>query len=752
MKTKRNAFLSLLLITALTTAGCSAGSDSADRSSTSASAETTSSDSETASASDFSYDKADLRDIEDYVKDYNKAGAAEWEDSDIEGTVNPETEASLTDDFHIAVNYDWFMTASIPDGYSSYSDVTDRELEIQDQFLTLLEDPAVSGHDEEISQNYYNLLMDWDARNREGLKPLETILQPVEAVSSIEDLTDYLTDYDTIIRASSMVSYYVDSNPNNSDQYAVYIDPLTLILGDSSYYENMTTADMHQQPIYEMVAGNILKRLGYSEDQVSDTLEGCFSFEKAMAKYMMSTEELYGSDAVQKTNNLRTIDELDQESGDFPLMQILGAAGMAGSDTYILSEPDWLVALAQYYKEDNLENLRDYLIVMNIIDNLDYLDREVSEDYAQFQNMVSGSSGSVRDEETAVETLNNVLPGPMGNLYVENYVTEETRDDVTELTQEIVDCYREMLEKEDFLSEKTRQEAVKKLDNLQINIAGPEEADDYSDLAIAGPEDGGTLYDANAAISEYNLKSEQDMINQKEDRTVWEGDPQEVNAYYSPLENSINIMAGILGGNYYSYDMSREEKLASVGTIIAHEITHAFDSSGSQYDENGDLNNWWTEADQEAFGERAKKLIAYYNSIEAFEAYGETYDCSGTLVEGEAVADLGAMKCILSLAAKEGSASGNNRLEVTANAGSSSQANQKEVSFDYDTFFRTYSQGYRTITTVDEEIYCITEDTHPLDYLRVNGVLQQFDEFYDTYGIEEGDGMYLDPDLRLEVW
>ena len=181
--------------------------------------------------------------------------------------------------------------------------------------------------------------------------------------------------------------------------------------------------------------------------------------------------------------------------------------------------------------------------------------------------------------------------------------------------------------------------------------------------------------------------------------------------------------SGILGGSLYNPDMSREELFANVGDTLAHEISHAFDTTGSQFDEKGNLRNWWTEQDQAAFTKRADKLAAYYDNIEPFQ----DVFCVGSQIEGEAIADLVAIKILLRIAAKD-------------------------PNFDYDKFFRAYSETWRTITTARSEYYALSQDSHPLPYLRVNAVVQQFEEFYKTYGVKEGDGMYLAPEDRLEVW
>ena len=311
----------------------------------------------------------------------------------------------------------------------------------------------------------------------------------------------------------------------------------------------------------------------------------------------------------------------------------------------------------------------------------------------------------------------------MARLYADRYVTDETKEEVTGLVREILAEYRIMLAEETFLSEDTRKSAVKKLDNLLLRIAKPEHWEDDSGLNFKGTDEGGNLLSAQDEVGAFWVQRMQGMVNQKVDQRVWTSKVQQVNAFYDPSQNSITICGGILGGALYNAEMSREELFANVGDTLAHEISHAFDTTGCQFDEKGNFRNWWTKEDQKAFAERADKLVAYYDQIEPFQ----DVNCVGSQIEGEAISDLVAMKILLRIAAKE-------------------------KNFDYDRFFRSFAQTWRTITTVQSEYYTLSQDTHPLPYLRVNAVVQQFQEFYDTYGVKKGDGMYLAPEKRLEVW
>ncbi len=654
--------------------------------------------------------------------------AATWVDSDVQQFVKLVDPPRLEDDFHLYVNLDWMLHTELPAGYPSYDPITERSIEVDGQIAALLSnpeketDPALI-HDQELVQKYYQMWMDWDSRNQLGIEPLKERLAPLMEVQTLEELTDYLAKPETAISATELLQCDVSMDWNNADYYAVYVMPVDLIFGDSMYYGLMTEEDALAEPYYDKVIRHILVDLGYSDEEATDILKRCFAFEQDIAEYIMTTEEQSARDAIIKENNPRTLDELEAEAGDFPIREMLAAYGADTSKTYILTEPEWLSAMDVLYDEDYVENLRDYLICYTAQDYATLLDRATYDVYYEVINGISGAQGTKSDEKSASDAVNTFLPMQMGRLYADRYVTDETKSEVTALTNEIIDEYRVMLMEETFLSEETRKSAVKKLDKLQLRIAKPDKWEDDSTLDFKGGDEGGNLLSAQDQVGAYWVERMRSRVNQKVDRDIWTSKIQQVNAFYDPSQNSITICGGILGGSLYDASMTHEELFANVGDTVAHEISHAFDTTGAQFDEKGNLRNWWTEEDQKAFAQRADKLAAYYDKIEPFQ----DVNCVGSQIEGEAIADLVAMKILLRIAAKE-------------------------AGFDYDKFFRTFSETWKTITTIQTEYYTLSQDTHPLAYLRVNAVVQQFDEFYDTYGIKKGDGMYLAPDQRLVVW
>ncbi|MBR1487122.1 MAG: M13 family metallopeptidase [Synergistaceae bacterium] len=279
-----------------------------------------------------------------------------------------------------------------------------------------------------------------------------------------------------------------------------------------------------------------------------------------------------------------------------------------------------------------------------------------------------------------------------------------------------------MLKNETWLSEQTREKAIEKLDAIVPRVAYPEKWRDYSKLNI---EKGDTLETALEKLNKFGWENFYSKLNTKIDREMWgDNDVIIVNSYYGPSENEIFIIAGILSGDFYGADRSREENLGSIGAVIGHELSHAFDTRGAQFDKNGALKDWWTPEDYEKFQARADKLIKYLSEMKVTPE-GELYN--GALVQTETIADMAGVKAMLGIAAKD-------------------------KNFDYDKFFRAYARVWANVMTRERLDYRLKVDVHALPYIRVNAIVQQYDEFYKTYGIKSGDAMYLAPEKRVAVW
>ena len=216
---------------------------------------------------------------------------ASWIDSDVQNFVRQVDGAALEDDFHLHINRDWILNTQIPDGYSSFDPITARAMEVDAQLSDILKNPEKETqpeliHDQELIQKYYNMWLDWDSRNKLGVSPLKERLEPLMKVETLEDLTEYLKRPETAISATELLQCDTSMDWNNADYYAVYVLPVDLIFGDSMYYGMMDESDAMAEPYYDKVIRHILVELGYSDDEATSILKGCFAFEKDISEYI----------------------------------------------------------------------------------------------------------------------------------------------------------------------------------------------------------------------------------------------------------------------------------------------------------------------------------------------------------------------------------------------------------------------------------------------------------------------------------
>lgn len=642
-----------------------------------------------------------------------------WVDYALRENVETVTEKpeSAKDDLFLYANYDWLKSTEIRPGYDSENAFNEVADDVREMAMAVLTDETLEGEDADLVQNLYHAWLDWDARNAAGVEPVQKIIDQISAVKDLDELTALFCDPDA--HSGQLLFFGSTTGFNDPETYLLGITPMGLLLGDSAEYSTRTEMGDRYESAYRTEAAKLLPKFGYSEDEISDMMDRALALETEFAGGIMSSAEQMSPDYVQRINNEMSRDEAFALCENYPLSAIVDAWGYGGAEKCLVSQPAYLEKLDAYYTQEHLEDMKNYLIVCAALDNISLLDRDCYEISIAFSNEVSGSTGSRPDEEIAYEVVRGALTTPMDRAFLARYDATQMKEDITRICQECVDYYRGMLESEDWLSEETRTKAVEKLDALTINAVYPEKWKDYSGLSL----DGLGYYDCVEAISDFGRAYDVSLLGTKVDHELWDMDILETNAYYNPQDNSINIIRGILGGAFYREDMTTEELYAGIGSVIGHEISHAFDTNGAQFDVSGSLKNWWTEEDYAAFTARAQKLIDYYNAMTAFGGY----QVQGNNIQTEAIADMTGVKCMLGLLEQKGDV-------------------------DYSAFFEAYAKIWARLITREMEYLLLTQDSHPASYLRVNATVQQFDQFLEAFDIKEGDGMYLAPEDRVLVW
>lgn len=643
-----------------------------------------------------------------------------WMDSNIDGNVTASAEVDLKDDFYLAVNKDAILEMEYSQGEMSTSLFETQENEVEDNMMKLITEEGEENHEIHLLKTYYSLLDDWEARESLVRERIARGLEQIEGFRTIRDYVDAVYDWNSDILLADMTQIGLDTASDDASVWIASCYGSSLTLSDSAEYSERTDNGEIDYETYKEIYQYACEQLGLDTSLADAEYDRMIEFEAGIAKHTMTSEETMRAEAAVQMDNYMSLDELDALLGENYDLK-----GMLEYNRFVpnrikVPEPEQLRYIGEILSDEaNLEDIKNYCKVKLLLSNVSDLSREAMTHVQEITAEKRGSDEITAYEKKLLHQVCDTLNTPMQIAYVKRYGTEEMREEISALCREVAAEYREMLENEDWLSEETKAEAIKKLDTLTINSLYPDKWDDFSTLDL----DDMDLYEARLAIRNYDTDIIRSYLNSKVDQELWYVDVTEVNAYYFPNMNSINIMLGIAGGEFYSSEMSREEKYGKIGSVIAHEISHAFDSYGGQFDSEGNMISWWNEEDLEEFNRRVEKVRAYYDEI---SIYGDK-KLTGSSLDGEATADIAGVQCVLRLA-------------------------KKKEDFDYDKLFRSYAEIWCSKYLPYVADYLYIYDPHPPEYLRANVTLQQFDEFLETYDIREGDGMYLAPEDRIIIW
>ncbi|MBQ7583082.1 MAG: M13 family metallopeptidase [Lachnospiraceae bacterium] len=645
-----------------------------------------------------------------------------WLDTDLSENLTISSVADPCEDFHLYAGKSLLLNKKYIDGYYVWNNYAEAATAIDDQAMGLMTDKDLKGHDAGLVQDMYDILIDWDTRGETGFKELKELTDPVLEAESLDALTGYLLTEDPMIFLVNFISCYVDASFNDSEHYAVFIDPEALLLEDSAEYGERTEYGEMTASYNEKMFLYYSDRLGMDKKKAKEMLESASELEEKLAKAIPSSEEMMRDDYVERANNEMSYEELKELTGNFPLTDIIDASGYKYDGIYIVSEPYYLKLLNEIYVEENLEAIRSLVYINALLDYGEYTDISASDYELSTRNECFGTDYWYTDEETAYDALSDILNEPLQKVYVEKYGSEDDKEKMEELCGSVIDSYREMLSENTWASKETIDYAIKKLDAIEVHAAYPDKWTDYSGLSLKGD----TLLEAVKDITVFKHSLDEKKPGKEVDRECWADEVNilDCNAYYNPSDNAIYICLGMMQEPFFTDDMSTEEIYASVaGFWVGHEISHSFDANGARYDAEGNLRDWWSEEDKAEFNSRIEKLDAYLDTIVPFGDYHVT----GKSIDTEMLADITGLQCALKMA-------------------------EDEPDFDYDAFFKEFGSLNAAILYYSEELSILQQDTHPLNYLRTNVSVQQFEEFYETYGVEEGDTMYLAPEDRVAVW
>lgn len=623
----------------------------------------------------------------------------------------PATRPALKDDFELAVNYDLYMKAAEQEP-ASLSFYNDSDAYQEKTIRDLLADTSKTSDELELLRGYISLFTDYEKRNADGKNPLMSYVAAVWDASSVNELSELLSR-PYLIFGNPFAKFYIT---NSIEDYGVYG---VRIISNNPVAGRVTSSQVTQEEV-DSISDYLYALLlfaDYDEEFAKTMIDGILGYEKNCYDVFQDYKQKNPDD--QATLTLDEIKEFFP-----PLYSIIIGQGYYSEDgipvTYDVRGVSDFIAMTQMWDDENLEVLKAIIVAQMTDYAIPYL---AADAVAEFFEVDGGESDPA---DTAYDFLRAKLSGAVDQVFLEFAFPAGTREKITELTGLYVNAMRNRILSEDWLSEGTKAKAIEKLDNMVCVVVYPDEWLDFSDLLALVKDHDQNLLDAVLCCDDFYRDYNTSFLGLGIERGNWvlsATNTTEPNAYYIQSENSINILAGILYEGLYS-DSSIETMLGTVGATIGHEITHAFDTEGSDYNAIGMKENWWTDEDRASFNARAARVAEKIGAI----YYLDGYRADGFKVLDETVADLGGIVLSLDIAS-----------QIDA--------------FDYDLFF-TSSAGpwFKVIADRDTAIRTYDTDDHSADYVRCNFCLQQFDKFYEVYGIVEGDWMYVSPDSRVTVW
>ncbi len=623
------------------------------------------------------------------------------------------------DDFYAAVNKDALNRLELKPGRvmsGSLYDLQDDSTEkVNGIIKEAIEKGGEKGSKEQKISDFYKNILDKDSRNTIGVTPIKPYLTDIDSAKSIKELASVQTELIKNLCMAPFTAFSVTTDFKDNTKYIMYFGTMEPCM-TKDFYLSGTEAQKASYLKYLKTVSEI------AGENISDKeLEDFYNLEKTLAEKKLNPEE---SNNVDNIYNIYTFDELQSLFPSIDLSRVLNSLGLKKEDKILVTDEELTKEFAKIFTDKNLETLKNAAKLSVLMNYGGALNTAFTDASNTFNREYLGVSGEYSDEELATLNVAGIMPDYIGEIYAEKYFTEEEKQNVLKMVNDIISVYKERINNLDWMSIDTKKKAINKLDKMGIKIGYPDKHDSQLDNAeIKSKEDGGSYFDNILEIAKANMKYLAELQGTSPDKTKWGMYPYTVNACYSATANDITFPAAILQPPMYDVNASYEENLGAIGYIIAHEITHAFDNNGAKFDENGNAADWWTEQDYAEFEKRCEKMVYFYDRQEGIPGV----PMNGRQTLSENVADQGAVQCLTEVVS---------RLENP----------------DYTKFYHSMAKAWASTKTREFAKYAAGTDVHSEDKLRVNRVVVNCDEFYEAFGITENDGMWVAPAERVKIW
>ena len=616
--------------------------------------------------------------------------------------------------------------------YGSFDILRDNnETRINELFAEMAKTTAAPGTVEQKISDLYKMGLDSVRLNAEGAAPIKAAVEEILAIGDRSQLTAAIARLHTSI-ANPFFGIGVQSDLMNSDINALYASQPELMMGDRDYYLDAENESI--RTAYKEYLGKIFRLAGVPEADIEKAVAGVMSIETKLAEKNWSSVELRNIPAMynptSKADFEKTYDAIDWA-------EYYKTMGIGDFERIIVTTPSALANANELMKNAPLDDIRYYLAAQYIDAAAGYLsDDFIDASFDFYGRAMSGKQEQKPRWKRAMSVPNSTLGEAVGEMYVAKYFPEKDKARMLEMVRNLQTALSQHIAGLDWMSDATKAKAQEKLAAFTVKIGYPDKWKDYATLAIDPSKSyWENIVEANKWYTADNIAE----LGKPVDKDEWHMTPQTVNAYYNPTTNEICFPAAILQPPFYNPDADDAVNYGAIGVVIGHEMTHGFDDQGRNFDKDGNMNNWWTDADAAAFKAKTEILVKQFDAIEVLPAKGDqpAVFANGALCLGENIADQGGL-----------------RVAHTAYR-NSLEGKEEPAPIDGFTPEQRFYLGYATLWAQnirDEEIARLTKlDVHSLGKWRVNASLRNLQDFYDAFSITDG-AMFMPEEERVIIW
>ncbi len=644
-------------------------------------------------------------------------------------TKGMDSTVSAGDNFYSYANGKWVNTAQIPADLSSWGGFDSLRQGNINKLRTILDSLATKtdlkkGTLEQKAGDFYASGMDTVAIEKVGYTPLKARLAQIGAVQNYKDLISLLAS-GTKDGDGDLISMFVNSDARNSSMNILNLYQGGTSLPEKGYYtrNDSVTVNMRQQLVAHAARYFVLT--GEDSAQAAKDAQDVLKIETELAQSHLAPAEL----RIPLNNyHKMAVADLQKSAPNIQWKETLSTMGFA-TDSLNVGQPKYVETLSKLLASEPISVWKNKVRFDYISRNADALSKAFRDEDFKYGQLFSGAKTQKERWKIMVSETDEDLKDVLGQLYVQKYFTADAKRRMDTLVNNLQNAFRVRIGKLTWMSDSTKQLALIKLNAIMKKIGFPDKWKSYDDVDINRSD-----YFSNLkSVTRHFFAEQMKKLNKPVDRGEWGMTPPTVNAYYEPANNEIVFPAGILQFPFFDANADDAINYGAIGVVIGHEMTHGFDDEGRQYDAVGNLKNWWTQADGEAFDAKAKNLINQYSSYTVLDSL----HVKGDLTLGENIADLGGVTIAY------------DAFQLTKQAHDTTKIdgftpNQR--------FFLGFAQVWRGKVRPERLRMLIATNPHSPYQFRVNGVLTNFEPFYQAFGVTEKSKMYKAPEDRVVIW